>query len=319
MDANELGRLFQRFRERHDLAALACVFDACAERLLGVARHLARDEANAEDLVQATFLVAIEQAERFERGRDFEAWLVGILTNKARQMHARGARSLDPERLPPRSVVDPAQDAVLAEFVAELDRAFARVPETYRAVLREHLANGRSPEEIARRLDRAPGTVRVQLHRGLAHLRRLLPAGFALGVLATTAKARGISGVREVVLTTARNSAPAAASTGVLAGVSLMNKKLVALCVVVVVLVGAGLNRYAYDAVLPRGDHWVCRESFHRTVCRNVELAELGAKDKRARRRARRNAILCTLEEHGLVRRTRGGRPWSQPRSESQA
>ena len=95
--------------------------------------------------------------------------------------------------------------------------------------------------------------------------------------------------------------------------------RIVALCVVVVVLVGAGLNRYAYDAVLPRGDHWVCRESFHRTVCRNVELAELGAKDKRARRRARRNAILCTLEKHGLVRRTRGGRPWSQPRSESQA
>jgi transposase InsO family protein len=80
-----------------------------------------------------------------------------------------------------------------------------------------------------------------------------------------------------------------------------------------------GFTAYALDAVLPRGDHWVCRESFHRTVCRNVELAELGAKDKRARRRARRNAILCTLEEHGLVRRTRGGRPWSHPKPESQA
>ncbi len=63
----------------------------------------------------------------------------------------------------------------------------------------------------------------------------------------------------------------------------------------------------------------MCRESFHRTVCRNVELAELGAVDKRAKRRARRNAVLCTLEEHGLVRRTRGGRPWSQPEPESQA
>lgn len=73
------------------------------------------------------------------------------------------------------------------------------------------------------------------------------------------------------------------------------------------------------DAALPRGDDLVGREGFHRTVCRNVEIAVLAAPNARARRRARRDAILCTLETYGLVRRTRGGRPWSQPISETQA
>lgn len=80
-----------------------------------------------------------------------------------------------------------------------------------------------------------------------------------------------------------------------------------------------GWTASALDAVLPRGDHLVGREGFHRAVCTNVELAVLAAPNARARRRARRNAILCTLESYGLVRRTRGGRPWSSPISETHA
>ena len=79
-----------------------------------------------------------------------------------------------------------------------------------------------------------------------------------------------------------------------------------------------GWTAAALDAALPRGDDLVSRESFIRTVRRNVELAVAAAPNGRARRCARRNAIVCTLELFGLVRRTRGGRPWSQPISETQ-
>src|SRR5262249_36259756 len=156
-----------------DLDALARVFDRCASKLLAVARHLSRDEASAEDLVQATFLAAIEDASRFDAGRDLEAWLIGILSNKARDLHAQGLRRPDPARMDVPHGDDPARDAELAEFVATLERALARVPESYRAVLRRHLADGKTPEEIAREFDRPASTVRVQLHRGLGHLRRL--------------------------------------------------------------------------------------------------------------------------------------------------
>jgi transposase InsO family protein len=80
-----------------------------------------------------------------------------------------------------------------------------------------------------------------------------------------------------------------------------------------------GWTARALDAALPRGDHLICRESFLRTVRRNIDLAVAAAQSTRARRLARRRAILCTLESYGLIQQTRGGRPWSSPISESQA
>ena len=53
-------QLFERFRRRGDVAALGDLFDRLAPVLLRVAIHVARDPAAAEDLVQSTFLRAIE-------------------------------------------------------------------------------------------------------------------------------------------------------------------------------------------------------------------------------------------------------------------
>ncbi len=80
-----------------------------------------------------------------------------------------------------------------------------------------------------------------------------------------------------------------------------------------------GWTARALDAVLPRGDDLVGRASLYQAVCREVEIAVEAAPTARAKRRARRNAILCTLESYGLVRRTRGKEPWSKPNVESQA
>lgn len=247
MTAGDLEELFTRFRAHGDLDALAQVFDRSAPRLLAIARHLVSAEATAEDLVQATFVAAIESAQKFDGSSDLEAWLVGILSNKARQAHARGARMPDPERLARTPVVDPAEHVELAEFVAALERALARVPEAYRAVLREHLAEGRAPEEIARRLDRPPSTVRVQLHRGLDHLRRLLPAGFALGGVAIVGAPRGLASVRATVLLSAKDYVPMAATGTSVATVvgGLAMKKVITIAAVglLALLLGLALTR----------------------------------------------------------------------------
>src|SRR5690606_6437242 len=81
LEALDLSFLrFQRTRNPQDLAA---VFDATAGQLLGVAQHLAGDLHSAEDLVQATFLVAIDRVQelRPQQAGTVRAWLLGILTN----------------------------------------------------------------------------------------------------------------------------------------------------------------------------------------------------------------------------------------------
>src|SRR5690606_28867338 len=77
--------LFTRYQQDGDVESLAALFDLTAPEVYRVARYLSRDQDEAEDLLQATFLVVIEQAAGFRQGARVMPWLLGILANKARQ------------------------------------------------------------------------------------------------------------------------------------------------------------------------------------------------------------------------------------------
>lgn len=55
-----------------------------------LSRMVGRDDAELDDLVQATFLSALDNAERFEGRSQVRTWLLGIAANKART-HRRGS------------------------------------------------------------------------------------------------------------------------------------------------------------------------------------------------------------------------------------
>jgi RNA polymerase sigma factor (sigma-70 family) len=203
---DRLTRLFLRYRSRHDGRALARLFDLLAPELLGVAVHLLDDPWVAEDLVQETFLVAIQHADRFDSDRSVKPWLYGILVRKAAVAQRSRARTPDPERLINPTAEDPATRAANAEVPAVLEKALERCRPAERDVLRSYLLEGRPLTEIAARLERSPGTVRMQLHRGLERLRRGLPAGIAVGVVARFSN-RGLAAMRGRLLEAAGVSA----------------------------------------------------------------------------------------------------------------
>lgn len=72
------------------------------------------------------------------------------------------------------------------------------------------------------------------------------------------------------------------------------------------------------DRTRPRAETLVSREDFLRVARFTIDLAVHDASNARARRRARREAIYCTLETFGLVTRTRGGVPWTAQKAESE-
>jgi RNA polymerase sigma-70 factor (ECF subfamily) len=244
--------LFERFRGSGDVGAVGELFDRAAPALMRIALHLARDPAAAEDLVQATFLKAIEARAAWEGGRAVMPWLCGILQNRARSMRRVEERAPDPARLPLPASVDPARVAEVAEFDAAVDAAIAALPETYQTVLRLHLAYGHAPGEIAHALSRPPGTVRSQLARGLELLRKTLPVGIT-GTLALSLSAgRGLAAVRECVLVHAAAVAPLSPIVGSLAAGALAMKTMVS---VLGLLVLAGLTWFAWpreEGSLPR-------------------------------------------------------------------
>lgn len=181
MQQRALRDLFKRFREQGDVKALGEAFHRSAAELLGVARHLTGDSHDADDLVQATYLTAIEKIRTLEPERDPMPWLVGILTLHARNLRRKQGRSVDAASLERPSPTPPDVEAERAEFTARVREALAELPERYTAVLATYLEGERSSARIGRATGRAPGTVRMQIHRGLAHLRRSLASMLPFG------------------------------------------------------------------------------------------------------------------------------------------
>jgi RNA polymerase sigma-70 factor (ECF subfamily) len=147
-------------------------------RLLGrhvahVRRYLTRKLSDhAEDLVQDTFLAAIEHNTRYRGESSFRAFMLGIARNKLR-MHLRDHP--DPTLECPEQVACAAPTApceIDAARVREgLRDALQALPHEQRVALELHYWEQLDIATIARRLDVAPGTVKSRLARARERLR----------------------------------------------------------------------------------------------------------------------------------------------------
>jgi RNA polymerase sigma-70 factor (ECF subfamily) len=226
---------FDRWRRHGDLQALGVVFDALAPRLLPVALHLCGHAADAEDALQQTFLLAMDRAASFDGAQRLEPWLAGLLQNVVRNQSRKNMRRRA-EPLPECATdeIGPLDRAERDELIACLRTHIDALPSDQRQVLRLQLQHGMTAVAIAEVLELPPGTVRMRLHRGLASLRRVLPASLAL-LLAASLAPRGLAAVKSQVLAAGVAKA-AAVGTGVgsvvMIGGALVTKKLVALLMV---------------------------------------------------------------------------------------
>ena len=130
--------------------------------LLGrVPRH------DVDDLVQDVFLTVFTRLRTLREPGAFGGWLATIARNRATD-HLRQTR--EQVELPAEM---PGGDPIPAEMFAVLD-VVRRLPDAYRDTLLMRLVEGMSGAEIADRTGLTPGSVRVNLHRGMALLREKL-------------------------------------------------------------------------------------------------------------------------------------------------
>ena len=216
---------FLCFRDRHDPEALARVFDAVAPRLLLLAAHLTPDAAQAEDLVQATFLQAMTAAPSYDGQRAVSAWLAGILRHCALDSKRRNAvrrTELLNDEVAAMSGLGSEVFANVSEseLFESVSAAIDALESPYREVLVLRLVHGLAPTEIAHSLGRRPGSVRMQLKRGLEKLRQDMPQFASVFGFALVDTTRGLSSVREVLMTKA-TALETALSTSSIAGTQL--------------------------------------------------------------------------------------------------
>jgi RNA polymerase sigma-70 factor, ECF subfamily len=156
--------------------------------LYGAALRMTRNKADAEDLVQETYLRAYRGFAGFEEGTNLKAWLYRILTNsfintyrkKQREPQiVEGPDDIDDwylyDRLGGRNVEESAENEVLDAIPdADVKAALESLPENFRLAVLLADVEGFSYKEIAEIMDVPIGTVMSRLHRGRKALERAL-------------------------------------------------------------------------------------------------------------------------------------------------
>jgi RNA polymerase sigma-70 factor (ECF subfamily) len=169
-------------RARFEVEALAFV-----DSLYRTALRLTRVPADAEDLVQETYLKAFRAADSFEPGTNLRAWLFTILHNAARNRardRARDAVTVDSEAVE-RAVEAPGEDLtpegllLRSTMAPELQAAIDTLPETFRQAVWLRDVEEFSYAEIADMLGIPAGTVMSRISRGrrmlFDHLQHVKP------------------------------------------------------------------------------------------------------------------------------------------------
>ena len=135
--------------------------------------------ADAEDLVQETFLKAQKAFSSYEQGTNIKAWLFTILRrlhiDAHRRSKSRPATQAE-EELDHRGAPPPPEASGGDFGPQDVWRALEQVPDPFRMAVRLRDVDGLSYDEIGRLLDIPPGTVMSRLHRGREWLRTLLVA-----------------------------------------------------------------------------------------------------------------------------------------------
>jgi len=149
-----------------------------ADAVYNLARRLTRDTADAEDLVQETYLRAWRAWRARRRPRRAGPWLAAICLNLARDAARRQARH--PAVVPDDDLagrpapVDVAEQAVRRVLRADAEAALAALPDQQRVAIVLTDLCGLTATEAAAVLRIPRGTVLARVHRGRKALARLI-------------------------------------------------------------------------------------------------------------------------------------------------
>jgi RNA polymerase sigma-70 factor (ECF subfamily) len=161
---------------------------ALADDVWRVARRLARDANEAEDLVQDTYLRAIRSWRSYQPGTNLRAWLLRILHNLAIDQARRRRRAPDAEPLEEgdyylyNRLEQDAGTSEIERLVEQLSQgpildALAELPPNFKEVVVLVDLGDFTYQEAADILEIPIGTVMSRLHRGRRALKRTLAEG----------------------------------------------------------------------------------------------------------------------------------------------
>ncbi len=175
-DSFDLSRLHAR-----DPLLLTQLVRELSPRIWVVIRRYARDDDDADDLLQDCWVRILERLEAYKRRGSFAAWAIAVSKNvcrtRLRRARRQGVRTTALQDVaevsggPP----DPLEQLRLDRQREILYAALGKLPDRERDAIVLRVLEGRDTEETATILNVAPATVRSLMQRGMYRLRRMEP------------------------------------------------------------------------------------------------------------------------------------------------
>jgi RNA polymerase sigma-70 factor, ECF subfamily len=169
-----------------DEAAVRAIMQANNRRLYRLARGILRNDGEAEDVVQETYVRAFTHLEQFRGDSSLSTWLSRIAMNEALGRLRRQRPGVNIESLPQGALEaqiiqfplassdDPEKSMAQREIQHVVEHAIDELPESFRLVFITRVIEGMNVEETAELLGVRPETVKTRLHRARTMLRDIV-------------------------------------------------------------------------------------------------------------------------------------------------
>ena len=176
------AELVRRARGR-DEAAIRSIMQSNNRRLYRLARGILRNDGEAEDVVQETYVRAFTHLDSFRGDSSLATWLARIAMNEAMGRLRRQRPNVEWTSLPPGTLEaqiiqfplqapsDPEKTMAQREIQTVVEHAIDDLPEAFRIVFITRVIEGMNVEETAEILGLKPETVKTRLHRARTMLR----------------------------------------------------------------------------------------------------------------------------------------------------
>jgi RNA polymerase sigma-70 factor (ECF subfamily) len=165
-----------------DTGAYEALMRRYNQRLYRAARAILRDDDEAEDVLQETYVRAYQHLKQFAGEAQFSTWLTRIAVNECLSRLRRRKRVADLKPQPNEEAptmdslkspnAGPDEQLLQSETRHVLESAIDALPKSYRTVFLLREVEGMSTAETAVSLDLSEETVKIRLHRSRRMLRR---------------------------------------------------------------------------------------------------------------------------------------------------
>lgn len=159
---------------RDEAACQKEVYDRYASRMLGVCHRYARNSADAEDILQDSFIKVFGKIGQFKSEGSFEGWIRRIVVNTAIKKYSLSRYNKELIGYEITDHLQPTEEPVAFGHLTEKDllSLINSLPDGYRLIFNLYVIEGYQHDEIASMLGIQPGTSRSQLVKARTMLQK---------------------------------------------------------------------------------------------------------------------------------------------------